>query len=142
MTNAKKGDTVKVHYTGSFSDGTVFDTSDGKEPLEFTIGSGDVIPGFDNAVVGMATGDNKEIQVPMTDAYGPRHDDLVLTIEREHLPMESDPVEGMMLQAHLKDGQTVMVQVTDVTDDSITLDANHPLAGRDLTFQITLMEIV
>jgi len=142
MTNAKKGDTVKVHYSGSFADGTVFDTSEGKEPLEFTIGAGDVIPGFDNAVVGMATGDNKEIQVPMTDAYGPRHDDLVLTIEREHLPMESDPVEGMMLQAHLKDGQTVMVQVTDVTDDSITLDANHPLAGRDLTFQITLMEIV
>jgi len=142
MTNAKEGDTVKVHYTGSFPDGTVFDTSDGKEPLEFTIGAGDVIPGFDNAVVGMTKGDNKEIQVPMAEAYGPHHDELVLTIERDQLPMENDPVEGMMLQAHLKDGQTVMVNVTDVTDDSITLDANHPLAGKDLTFQITLMEIV
>jgi len=142
MTNAKEGDTVKVHYTGSFSDGTVFDSSEGKEPLEFTIGAGDVIPGFDSAVLGMAAGDNKEIEVPMTEAYGPHHTELVLTIEREHIPMESDPVEGMMLQAHLKDGQTVMVQVTDVTDDSITLDANHPLAGKDLKFQITLMEIV
>ena len=142
MTNAKEGDTVKVHYTGSFEDGTVFDTSEGKEPLEFTVGAGEVIPGFDSAVLGMATGDNKEIQVPMTEAYGPHHDELVLTIEREHIPMESDPVEGMMLQAHLKDGQTVMVQVTDVKDDSITLDANHPLAGKDLTFQITLLEIV
>ena len=142
MTNAKEGDTVKVHYTGSFQDGTVFDTSDGKEPLEFTIGAGDVIPGFDSAVLGMAAGDNKEVHVPMTEAYGPHHDDLVLTIEREQLPMESDPVEGMMLQAHLRDGQTVMVQITDVTDESVTLDANHPLAGKDLTFQITLMEIV
>jgi len=142
MTSAKEGDTVKVHYTGSFDDGTVFDTSEGKDPLTFTIGAGDVIPGFDTAVVGMAAGDNKKIEVPMDDAYGPHHEELVLTIEKEHLPMESDPMEGMMLQAHLKDGQTVMVQVTDVTDDSITLDANHPLAGRDLTFQITLMEIV
>ena len=142
MTSAKEGDTVKVHYTGSFDDGTVFDTSEGKDPLTFRIGAGDVIPGFDNAVVGMAAGDNKKIEVPMDDAYGPHHDELVLTIEREQLPMESDPVEGMMLQAHLKDGQTVMVQITGITDDSITLDANHPLAGRDLTFQITLMEIV
>lgn len=142
MTNAKDGDTVRVHYTGSFPDGTVFDTSEGKDPLEFTIGAGDVIPGFDSAVVGMTEGDNKEIHVPMADAYGPHHEELVLIIERDQLPMESDPVEGMMLQAHLRDGQTVMVQVTDVTDDSITLDANHPLAGRDLMFQITLMEII
>jgi len=142
MTNAKEGDTVKVHYIGTFADGTVFDTSEGKDPLTFTIGAGDVIPGFDSAVVGMAKGDNKEIQVSMDEAYGPHHDELVLTIEREHLPMETDPMEGMMLQAHLRDGQTVMVQITDVTDDSVTLDANHPLAGRDLKFQITLMEIV
>ncbi|NIR33214.1 MAG: peptidylprolyl isomerase [Desulfuromonadales bacterium] len=140
MSQAKEGDSVKVNYTGKLDDGTVFDSSEGKDPLEFTIGSGQVIPGFENAVDGMEVGDSKTVTLSSEDAYGPRRDEMVLQVERERLPDEIDPQVGQQLQVGSSEDQTMIVQITEVTDDSVTLDANHPLAGKDLTFEIELVE--
>jgi FKBP-type peptidyl-prolyl cis-trans isomerase 2 len=142
MGNAKNGDTVKVHYTGKLDDGTVFDTSAKSDPLEFTIGDQNVIPGFEEAVVGMKTGEAKTVQIPPAEAYGPHHDQLVFQVDRQMLPADLDPEVGQMLQMEQADGQVVSLSVTDVSEALVTLDANHPLAGRELTFDLELVEII
>lgn len=141
MAQAKQGDTVKVHYTGTLKDGTVFDSSDGREPLEFTIGEGRVIPGFENAVIGMQPGDTRTETIPVDKAYGPKEEELVLTLDRSNLPQGLTPSVGDRLQVSHEDGTSTIVTVTDASDASVTLDANHPLAGEDLTFEIQLVEI-
>ena len=138
---ADDGDTVKVHYTGTLEDGTVFDTSIGREPLEFTLGEGIVIPGFEEAVMGMRVGESKTVTIPVEKAYGPHYADLVIVAEREQLPAGLDPEVGQQLQMQQTDGRTTTVTVTDVSEETITVDANHPLAGKDLTFKIELVEI-
>jgi peptidylprolyl isomerase len=139
---AKSGDMVKVHYKGSLEDGEVFDTSAGREPLEFTVGSGQVIPGFDEAVIGMGIGESKTKHIPSEEAYGPRRNDLQMQVERAKLPDTLDLKVGAMLGIQSHTGDVTRVTVTDLTDDTVTLDANHPLAGKDLTFEIELVEIL
>lgn len=141
MSNAKSGDTVRVHYTGKLNDGTPFDSSAGRDPLEFALGAGQVIPGFNNAVEGMAVGDSKSVKIEPDDAYGPRHEQLVQNVPREHLPSDMEPAVGMQLQAQGQDGQPVPLVITEVEEKSITVDGNHPLAGQTLNFDIELVEI-
>ena len=141
MSHAKSGDTVKIHYTGTLDDGTQFDSSAGRDPLQFEVGSGEVIPGFDKAVEGMAVGDNKSVRIEAEEAYGPRHDQLVQEVDRSLLPDDLDPQEGMALQSSSPDGQVTQFMVTAVSDDTITVDANHPLAGQALSFDIELVDI-
>jgi len=138
---ANDGDTVKVHYKGTLEDGTVFDTSRGREPLEFTLGGGTIIPGFEEAVKGMQVGQTKTVTIPAEEAYGPHRDELVMVIERDKLPEGLNPAIGQQLQMQQADGRTAVVVVTDVSETTITIDANHPLAGKDLTFEIELVEI-
>ncbi len=141
MTNAKQGDNVKIHYTGTLNDGTVFDSSAGREPLEFTIGDGKVIPGFEEAVVGMAQGESKEVVIPSDKAYGPRNEELVIEVSREQIPPHIKPELNQQLEMGTPDGQVIIVKVVEVADASIKLDANPPLAGKDLTFKIELVEV-
>lgn len=138
---AEDSDTVKVHYTGTLDDGTVFDTSVEREPLEFTLGEGMLIPGFEEAVKGMQVGQSKTVTIPSEEAYGPHLDDLIIVIERNQLPEGLDPEVGQILEATQEDGRTGVVTVIDVSETTITVDANHPLAGKDLTFEIKLVEI-
>jgi len=138
---ASDGDTVRVHYTGTLEDGTTFDTSMGREPLEFTLGEGKMIPGFEKAVYGLKIGKSKTVTIPAEEAYGPHRDDLVTVVEREQLPADLDPKVDQQLQMQQTDGRTAVVVVTDVSETTITVDANHPLAGKDLTFEIELVEI-
>lgn len=142
MAQAKLGDTVRVNYTGRLDDGTVFDSSLRSGPLEFTIGDGQLIPGFENAVIGMTPGETKTQRIPAEEAYGPHADFLVIEVDRRRVPPELDPKVGDRLQLQHPDGRVTPVLVTAVTESSITLDANHPLAGKDLTFDIELLEIV
>jgi len=141
MVQAKSGDTVKIHYTGKLEDGTVFDSSAEREPLEFTISGGQVIPGFEQAVLGMTLGESKTEKIPMDQAYGPHREEMVLEVSREQIPPDINPEVGQQLEIQQANGQSVPVFVTEVTDSQITLDANHPLAGEDLTFEIQLVEI-
>ncbi len=141
MSEAKKGDKVKVHYTGRLNDGSEFDSSKDRDPLEFEIGSQQVIPGFENAVLGLKTGESVTVNIPSDDAYGPRVDEMVLKIEKEKLPPDFNPELGQQFQLPQQNGQNVVVTVTGITDTQIELDANHPLAGKDLTFDIQLVEI-
>ena len=122
-------------------DGTVFDTSENREPLEFTLGEGNVIPGFEKAVQGMEEGESKTATIPTDEAYGQRRDDLVLSVSKEQLPADLDPQVGQRLQMQAGDGQTFQVVISEVEDESVEVDANHPLAGEDLTFDIELVEI-
>ena len=138
---AKNGNIVQVNYTGTLQDGTIFDTSVGYEPLEFTLGEGQVIPGFEQAVLGMKIGESKTVTIPADDAYGPHRDDLILVIDREELPTGLTPEVSQQLQMTQTDGATSIVTVTEVSDTTITIDANHPLAGKDLTFEIELVGI-
>ena len=133
---AKDGDVVKVHYTGTLADGTQFDSSVGRDPLEFTVGAGQMIPGFDRAVVGMKVGEKKTITIPAADAYGEYDPEMVKDVPRSDLPDSIDPEVGMQLRA----GNS-LVTITAVTDDSVTIDFNHQLAGKDLTFEIELVSI-
>lgn len=142
MSEAKTGDTVHVHYTGKLDDGTEFDTSAGREPLEFAVGGGQVIPGFDKAVKGMMAGDTKSVRIPAEEAYGARHAQLVQEVPRSALPDEIDPVVGMRLQTPGPEGEAIQLVVTAVSQDSITVDGNHPLAGEALNFDIELVKIV
>ncbi len=142
MAQAKAGDKVRVHYTGTFDDGAVFDTSLEGEPLEFTVGEGEVIPGFDHAVHGMNEGETCNIAIPPDEAYGNHRDDLVAVINREQLPPEIEPEVGMVLEMSSEDGIVTNVTITEIGDDTITLDANHELAGKKLNFEITLVEIL
>lgn len=141
MSQAKSGDTVKIHYTGTLLDGSEFDSSAGRDPLEFSLGSGQVIPGFDNAVDGMAVGEKKTVVIPPDEAYGERHEQLAQQVPRSSLPEDMTPEVGMQLQSQSPDGQVMNLVVTEVADDEITVDANHPLAGLSLTFAIELVEI-
>ncbi|CAG0964197.1 peptidylprolyl isomerase [Geobacter sp.] len=143
MAQAKKGDTVKVHYTGKLTTGEIFDSSEegGNGPLEFTIGEGDVIPGFEEAVIGMSSGEAKTVTIPVEQAYGPRMEELVAEVEREYLPQDAEPKLGQQYEVTQDDGQVFNVTVTEMNDTTVTLDANHPLAGRDLIFDIKLIEI-
>jgi peptidylprolyl isomerase len=142
MTKAKSGDTVRIHYTGTLGDGTEFDSSSGRDPLEFAVGGGQVIPGFDKAVDGMAVGENKTVTIPPDEAYGERHEQLVQEVPKSALPDEIDPAVGMHLQSRSPEGQVLNLVVTEVAAESITVDGNHPLAGQALTFDIELVEIV
>jgi peptidylprolyl isomerase len=138
---AKNGDTVIVDYTGKLSDGTVFDTSEGGEPLEFTLGQGKMIPGFEQAVLGMKVGETKTVDIPTDQAYGPRSDDMIIEVGRSELPNDMEPQVGMQLQMTQPDGSTAIVTITEVSDTNVRLDTNHPLAGQDLAFEIKLVEI-
>jgi len=144
LSKVKDGDTVKVHYTGTLTEeGTVFDSSEDREPLEFTLGEGKLIPGFEKAVVGMEQGDETTVEIESGDAYGQRREDLELEVAKSDLPDNIDPEVGMQLQMQQQeDGQAIPVQITAVEDEFVKLDANHPLAGKDLTFDIELVEIV
>ena len=141
MSQAKSGDTVKIHYTGTLDDGTEFDSSAGRDPLEFSLGSGQVIAGFDNAVEGMAVGDSKTVTLPPDEAYGDRHEKLLQEVPKTSLPDDMKPEVGMALQTQSPEGQVMNIVIADVSEDSITVDANHPLAGQALTFAIELVEI-
>jgi peptidylprolyl isomerase len=138
---AQNGDIVQVHYIGTLQDGTVFDTSIGREPLEFTLGEDRMIPGFEQAVLGMKVGESKTVDIPEEDAYGPHNAALTLVVSREELPEDMTPEVGQQLEIAGSDEGTIMVIITEVTDTTVTLDANHPLAGKDLTFEITLVNI-
>jgi len=142
MAQAKEGDTVRVHYTGKLEDGTVFDTSAEQAPLEFTIGDGQIIPGFEKAVIGMEPGETKTARISPEEAYGPRRDDMTLTVDREQFPEEINPEPGQQLQVQQPDGRAAIVVVSEVSESTVTLDANHPLAGQPLTFDIQLVEVV
>lgn len=138
---AENGDKVRVHYTGTLKDGTVFDTSHEGDPIEFAIGSKMVISGFEDAVVGMEPGDTKNFTVPSTDAYGEHDPRLVQEVPRTELPPELEPSPGMRLTASGQDGREIALVITDVSDNAVRLDANHPLAGEDLNFEIQLVEV-
>ncbi|NWF75756.1 MAG: peptidylprolyl isomerase [Nitrospirae bacterium] len=141
MGQAKIGDTVKVHYTGKLNDGTIFDTSEGREPLKFTIGEGHIIPGFEQAIIGMSINESKTIKIPSDNAYGPYRKEMVVVVQRNQLPSHIKPEKGLHLRIPGPDGQGFVVIITDMSDSTITLDGNHPLAGKDLTFDIQLIEI-
>lgn len=140
MPHAKQGDTVRVHYTGTLPDGSVFDSSSGRDPIEFTIGAGQVIPGFDQAVAGMQVGQEKSVTIAAADAYGPRREELVLQVDRGQFPPNVEPEIGQQFQLGEGD-QMFVVTVKDVAEGNVVLDANHPLAGEDLTFALELVEI-
>lgn len=141
MAEVKAGDTVHIHYTGTLNDGTMFDSSDGREPLSFEVGSGQIIPGLDKALPGMTEGDKKSVSIAPEDAYGPVNPDARQPVPRadipDHIPLEI----GTQLQVQTQDGQAMPVTVADVTEDTVVLDANHPLAGQDLNFDIELVKI-
>jgi len=141
MSQAKSGDTVHVHYTGKLGDGSVFDTSEGRDPLSFQLGEGMVVPGFEKAVTGMAVGEKKTVTFPSDEAYGPRLEQLTFTVPKDNLPPGYDPQEGEMLRMETKDGRQMDVLVTAADDAGLQLDANHPLAGHDLTFEVELVKI-
>lgn len=141
MTTAKSGDTVRIHYTGTLSDGSVFDSSEGRDPLEFTLGSGMVIAGFDAGVTGMSVGDKKRVEIPCDQAYGERQENAMQSVNRSEFP-DNIPLElGLQLQMQAPNGQPMIVTVSELTDTEVTLDANHALAGKDLTFDLELVGI-
>ena len=140
MSQAKRGDTVHVHYRGTLDDGSEFDSSAGSDPIVFTIGAGQVIPGFEEAIEGMATGDRKTQRIDAENAYGEHREELVFNVPREQMP-EGDVEVGDMLRVGFPDGSNAAVQVTAIDDQSVTLDANHPLAGKNLTFELELVQI-
>ncbi len=139
---AKQGDTVKIHYTGKFDSGEVFDSSEGREPLEFTIGAGQVIPGFEQGVIGMDVNDEKTIHILAKDAYGERNETLIQDVPREMFAKDMELKVGQGLRVKTKDGQSMVVIVKELKNEVVVLDANHPLAGNDLNFDIKLMEIL
>lgn len=141
MTTAQIGSRVRVHYTGRLDDGEVFDSSEGGTPLAFTVGNGQVIPGFENGVIGMEPGDTKTVHIPCADAYGERQDEGVLQVPRGEFPPNMPLEVGSSIQGQQQSGQVVNFTIMAVTDEEVTLDANHPLAGKDLTFDLTLVSI-
>jgi peptidylprolyl isomerase len=141
MSEAKKGDRVKVHYTGKLTDGSVFDSSRDREPLEFELGAGMMIAGFDAAVTGMKVGETKTAEIASGEAYGEHNDEMVISVPKTQLPEGLDPEVGQQLGMQQPDGQSIPVRVTKVEEESIEIDANHPLAGKDLIFDLELVEI-
>jgi FKBP-type peptidyl-prolyl cis-trans isomerase 2 len=138
---AKPGDTVTVHYTGRLEDGTVFDSSEGKDPLEFTIGEGQIIPGFEQGVLGMEPGQSKTVNIPAEDAYGPYDPELVTEVERNQFPPDLELEVGMQVQGSQPDGRVAIFTVKELSDTTVTLDANHRLAGKDLIFDIEMVRV-
>ncbi|AKS47007.1 FKBP-type peptidyl prolyl cis-trans isomerase /Apo-metallochaperone SlyD [Octadecabacter temperatus] len=142
MSEVKSGDTVAIHYTGTLADGTTFDSSDGRDPLEFMVGSGQIIPGLDKAIPGMKVGDKKVVEIPCEEAYGAINPENRQSIPREQIPADIPLEMGLTLQMQSPDGQHVMpVTVVELNDTEVTLDANHMLAGKDLTFAIEMISI-
>ena len=141
MTQAKAGDTVAIHYTGTLADGSQFDSSEGRDPLRFTLGSGQIIAGLDAAITGMSQGEKKSVTIAAAEAYGDHRPEAVQAVPRAQIPAEIPLEVSGGLQVQTPDGQTIPVTVTSVTDEEVTLDANHPLAGNDLTFAVELVEI-
>lgn len=139
---AKLGDTVKVHYTCKLQDGSVYATTFNSDPLQITIGRGQVMPSLDNAVLGMGIGEYKTTMVKAAHAYGPYRKEMTQVIDRDQFPKQLEPVAGQVLQDHQRDGSVISVKVKDVSESTVTLDANHPLAGKDITFDIHLVEII
>jgi FKBP-type peptidyl-prolyl cis-trans isomerase 2 len=142
MQAVKNGDTVRVHYHGKLTNGTTFDSSEGREPLQFKVGAGMVIKGFDNGVMEMVVGDKKTVNIPVTDAYGPKNDEMIMEFPIGNIPSDLNPQVGMELQMSNPQGQVFPVKVAAIGTEFITLDANHPLAGEDLVFDIELVEIL
>lgn len=141
MQQVQAGDTVKVHYHGRLTDGTTFDSSEGREPLEFEVGSGMVIKGFDDGLMGMTVGQKKTVEIPVADAYGEKDPQMLMEFPIDRFPPEMKPEVGMRLTMTNGNGQQIPVVIVDVKQDSVTLDANHPLAGEDLIFDLELVEI-
>jgi FKBP-type peptidyl-prolyl cis-trans isomerase 2 len=141
MTQAQTGSTVKIHYTGKLNDGKVFDSSKGKEPMEFKIGEGTVIQGLERAVIGMKEGDTKTATIPAQEAYGAYSENLVVELDRSRLPDDIKPRVGQLLKVKSTDGEEYNVTLSKVSENSVTLDANHPLAGKDLTFDLEIVEV-
>lgn len=141
MTEAKNGDSVKIHYTGKLEDGTVFDSSAGRDPLEFTLGDGQVIPGFEEAVLGMRAGESKNVLIPADKAYGERNEELVMEVPRNQVPPDLDPELGQKLQMGGPNGELVVVTVVGLTEEVIILDVNPPLAGKNLVFDLELVAV-
>jgi len=141
MSTVKENDTVSIHYTGKLSDGQVFDSSAGRDPLEFTMGQGQIIPGLEKGLINMSVNETKTIEIPSTEAYGEKRNDLIQDVPKNQLPPEINPEVGMGLVSKNPQGQEIKLTVTEVKDDAITVDANHPLAGKDLTFEVQLLEI-
>ena len=141
MTAAKNGDSVDVHYTGTLDDGSTFDSSKGRDPLQFTVGSGMVIAGFDEAVTGMAIGDTKTVTFPPEEAYGAVQPEMIQEVDRSNMPPELELAIGVQLQAGAPGQQPTIVTVVELTEDTVKLDANHALAGKSLTFELELVSI-
>ncbi|ASM73107.1 MULTISPECIES: FKBP-type peptidyl-prolyl cis-trans isomerase [Roseobacteraceae] len=141
MTQVKSGDTVRIHYTGTLLDGSTFDSSQGRDPLEFQVGSGQIIPGLDNALPGMAVGEKKEVQVVAEEAYGAVNPEMLQSVPREGIPADIPLDPGTQLQMQTPDGQALPVTVVEVDESTVTLDANHPLAGKDLKFDIEVVSV-
>ncbi|NUH67188.1 peptidylprolyl isomerase [Sulfitobacter sp. S0837] len=141
MAEVKSGDTVQIHYTGTLQDGTTFDSSEGRDPLEFVVGSGQIIPGLDSALPGMTEGDKKVVQVASEEAYGPVNPEMRQAVPREGIPADIPLDPGTQLQMQTPEGQALPVTVVEVDETTVTLDANHPLAGKDLQFDIELVKI-
>lgn len=142
MQQVQNGDKVRVHYHGKLRSGETFDSSEGREPLEFTVGSGQVIPGFDDGVRGMQAGEKKTIEIPVDQAYGPKSQEMIIEFPTNQFPPDMKPEAGMQLMMNNGQGQQFPVTITEVREDSVLLDANHPLAGQDLIFDLELVEIV
>ncbi|MCC5991443.1 MAG: peptidylprolyl isomerase [Rhodobacteraceae bacterium] len=141
MTHAKAGDTVRIHYTGTLSDGSVFDSSEGRDPLEFELGAGNIIPGLDRAIDGMSAGEQKTVTVPSAEAYGEYQDGARQDVPRDQIPSHIPLDPGTMLQMQTPDGRAIPVTVAEVSEQTVTLDANHPLAGKDLTFAVEVVSV-
>ena len=142
MRQAKSGDVVKVHYTGKTEGGNIFDSSRGGEPFQFTIGGGEIMSGIENSVIGMEVGDKKSIRLSSDEAFGPRREELVVEVKKEELPSDVTPEIGQRLQIRQEDGNPVVVTITNKNDVVVTLDANHPLAGRTVVYDLELIEIL
>lgn len=141
MTTVKKGDRISIHYTGKLEDGTVFDSSESRGPLEFTVGAGEVIPGLEDGIIGMKPGESKTIRIPMEMAYGPRFEERVFQLGREKVPQGLAPEIGQQLQMYRADGMPITVTVVGISENSLTMDCNHPLAGKALVFDTKLVNI-
>ncbi len=141
MQQVKSGDTVQVHYHGKLTSGETFDSSEGRDPLQFTVGQGQVIKGFDEALVDMKVGDKKTVNIPVDEGYGQRRDDMVVDYPKKDFPAEMTPEVGMQLNMSDNQGNNIPVVITEVKDETVVLDANHPLAGKDLVFDIELVSI-